>query len=273
MTVLVTGSRGSVARSLLTLLRDRGLDARPASKRPDDPQTLKCDLTDPATFPAALKGVTSVFLYAEPSCAGAFAEEAARAGVEHIVLLSSSAVLTPDPDSSLLAKSHLEVERALEASPVRATSLRPGSFAGNTLGWAWSVKSGRPVGLPYPGSHNDPIHEADVAEAALAVLTDPALSGRPYTLTGPQSLTFAQQIDILSEVTGRDIPVKHLSREEWKEEMAEYIPASYADPLLDWWQSNDGRPVEITRTVQELTGHPARPFADWAREHAAAFTG
>ncbi|MEQ4715345.1 NAD(P)H-binding protein [Nonomuraea sp. B19D2] len=273
MTVLVTGSRGAVARNLVALLRDRGLEVRPASSTPGDPQTVRCDLTDPITFPSALKGVTSVFLYAEPACADAFAEEAARAGVEHIVLLSSSAVLIPDPDSSPLAKSHLEAERALEASPVRATSLRPGSFAGNTLGWAWSIKSGQPVGLPYPGSHNDPIHEADVAEAALAVLTDPDLGGRPYTLTGPQSLTFAQQIDILAEVTGRDITVKQLSRQEWKAEMAEYIPASYADPLLDWWQSNDGRPVEITQAVHELTGHPARTFADWARDHAADFTG
>ncbi|MET9064102.1 SDR family oxidoreductase [Streptosporangium sandarakinum] len=271
MTVLVTGSRGAVARALAGLLRERGLAVRAASSRPDGPDTVRCDLTDPSTFAAALKGVTSVFLYAEPSHAGAFIEEAAHAGVEHIVLLSSSSVLAPDPEDNPLAKSHLDVERALDASPIRSTSLRPGSFAGNALAWSWSLRSDRPISLPFPGSHSDPIHEADVAEAALAVLTDPGLGGRPYTLTGPESLTFAEQIDILSRVTGRTIPFRQVTREEWKRETAGHIPASYADSLLDWWQSSDGRPVELTRAVPELTGRPARTFATWARDHAGDF--
>ncbi|MEU9831912.1 NAD(P)H-binding protein [Streptosporangium sp. NPDC048047] len=271
MTVLVTGSRGAVARSLIGLLRERALPVRAASSRPDGPDTVRCDLTDPSTFAAALKGVTSVFLYANPSHAEAFAEEAARAGVEHIVLLSSSSVLAPDAGDSPVAKSHLDVERALDASPVRSTSLRPGSFAGNALAWSRSVRSGRPISLPFPGSHSDPIHEADIAEAALAVLADPGLGGRPYTLTGPESLTFAEQIGILSRVTGRPVPFREVTREEWKRETAGHIPAPYADSLLDWWQSCDGRPVELTRAVPELTGHPARTFATWARDHAGDF--
>ncbi|MFF4619878.1 hypothetical protein [Nonomuraea jabiensis] len=64
------------------------------------------------------------------------------------------------------AEPHLGVERALTAAPVRSTLLRPGAFAGNALAWAWPIKSGAPVSLPYPGSYNDPIHEADLAEAA-----------------------------------------------------------------------------------------------------------
>ncbi|WP_128376031.1 NAD-dependent epimerase/dehydratase family protein [Streptomyces cavernae] len=70
MSILVTGSRGAVARNLMALLRERGLEVRQASSNPATPETLMCDLTDPATFPAALKGATSVFLYAEPACAG-----------------------------------------------------------------------------------------------------------------------------------------------------------------------------------------------------------
>ncbi|WP_433218751.1 SDR family oxidoreductase [Microtetraspora malaysiensis] len=271
MTVLVTGSRGAVARTLIGLLRERGLAVRAASSRPAGPETIRCDLTDPSTFAAALNGVTSVFLYAEPSHTGAFTEEAAAAGVEHIVLLSSSSVLAPDAEKSPLATSHLDVERALDASSLHSTSLRPGAFASNALAWSWILRSGRPISLPFPGAHSDPIHEADIAEAALAVLTDPGLGGRPYTLTGPESLTFTEQLDILSRVTGRPFPFRQVTREEWKQEMAEHIPASYADSLLDWWQSSDGVPVEPTQAVPELTGHPARTFATWARDHAGDF--
>ncbi|MEU7057008.1 NAD(P)H-binding protein [Streptomyces sp. NPDC046197] len=273
MTVLVTGSRGAVARTLVRLLRERGLAVRTGSSRPGDPDTVHCDLTDPSTFAAALKGVTSVFLYAERSGIRAFAEEAQAAGVEHVVLLSSSAVLAPDAKDSPLAASHLDVEEALNASGLYSTCLRPGSFAGNALAWSGNIRTDRPISLPFPGSHSDPIHEADVAEAALSVITDPHRGGRPYTLTGPESLTFAEQIGILSRAIGRSVPLRQVTREEWKQETAEYIPAGFADSLLDWWQSNDGSPVELTRAVQELTGRPARTFATWARDHADDFRG
>ncbi|MFL6055761.1 MAG: hypothetical protein ACJ72W_23100 [Actinoallomurus sp.] len=53
--------------------------------------------------------------------------------------------------------------------------------------------------------------------------------------------------------------------------MVEHIPAAFADSLLDWWEHNDGSPVELTGTVGELTGRPARTFATWARDHAGDF--
>lgn len=276
--ILITGGRGAVATHLTTLLHEAGLPVRVGSAGPDaltppaGVATVRLDLTDPATFPAALAGVTSVFLYASPARIDDFVHHAQRAGVGHIVLLSSSGVLGPDPENDPLAKSHLDVERALLASPVTTTILRPGSFASNAGGWAWSVKAGRPVGLPYPGAHNDPVHEKDIAEAAFAVLTEPRHHGGRFTLTGPESLTFTQQIDRLAAVIGRPVAVGHVTREEWKREIAEYIPAAYADALLDWWESHDGKPVPLTRTVEDLTGHPARPFTTWAADHSADFT-
>ncbi|TMR23442.1 hypothetical protein ETD86_08210 [Nonomuraea turkmeniaca] len=90
-------------------------------------------------------------------------------------------------------------------------------------------------------------------------------------MTGPQSLTFTDQIGILSQVTGRDIAIKHVSRQEWKAEMAEYIDGPVGDALLDYWQSCDGRPAELTPVVEDLTGRPARTFTSWAGEHRAAF--
>ncbi|MGW2161565.1 NAD(P)H-binding protein [Nonomuraea sp. NPDC001699] len=273
MTTLVTGARGAVATALIGLLREQGLPVRPASKAPADPSVVRCDLGDPTTFAPALAGVTSVFLYAEPSHAQEFAAAAEAAGVEHVVLLSSAAVLTPDPDSSPLAASHLVSERALAASPVPSTVLRPGTFCGNAMAWSWAIKSGRPITLPYPHAHVDAIHEADIAAVAAAVLADPALGGRTYRLTGPQSLTFTDQVETLSRVTGRDIAITPVTRQEWKAEMAQYMDATLADALLDYWKGCDGRPIELTSLVEELTGTPARTFASWAEENRTAFLG
>ncbi|WP_411105627.1 NAD(P)H-binding protein [Streptomyces sp. cmx-4-9] len=272
MSILVTGGRGAVARSLSARLAAHGLPHRVASRAPDAPPgTVRCDLTDPSTFPAALRGIHSVFLYAEATAVERFVEEAVAAGVEHIVLLSSSSVLGPGAADSPLSAAHLAVEQALEASPLRATLLRPGSFAGNALGWARPLASGRPVHLPYPGAHTDPVHEADLAEAAFTVLTDPARAGGAHTLTGPQSLTFAEQLAILGSVLGRPLPFEAVPARRWRAEAEGHIPGPYADALLDFWAASDGVPVETTDAVEQLTGHPPRTFETWCRDHAEAF--
>lgn len=277
--ILVTGGRGAVASQLLTLLLQAGRPVRVASsdpgrlRVPDGVTAVTCNLRDPGTFPAALAGVSEVFLYAEASHVAEFADAAVTAGVEHVVLLSSAAVLGPGAAGDPLAKSHLDVETALLAAPLTITILRPGSFAGNAGAWAWPIKAGRPVSLPYPGSHTDPIHERDLAEVAFTVLTDPSHQGRRLHLTGPQSLTFSEQIGLLAEITGRAITVGHVTPEEWKQEMAGYIPSPYADALLDYWRANDGRPVPLTGTVEQVTGHAPRTFATWVRDHVADFTG
>ncbi|MET9852591.1 NAD(P)H-binding protein [Streptomyces sp. NPDC006450] len=269
--ILVTGGRGAVARGLSSLLTARGVPHRLASREPDTPGTIHCDLTDPATFPEALAGVRSVFLYAEAAAIDAFVKEAASAGVEHVVLLSSSSVLAPDAADSPLAASHLAVERALLASPLRTTLLRPGSFASNALGWAWAMTSGRPVHLPYPGAYSDPVHETDLAEAAFAVLTDTSLAGRAYTLTGPRTLTFAAQLAILGATLGQPVPFEAVSREQWKSEVDGYIPGPYAEALLDFWSASDGLPVDLTGDLERLTGHAPRTFETWSADHADAF--
>ncbi|MFF3452754.1 NAD(P)H-binding protein [Streptomyces sp. NPDC002730] len=277
MPILVTGSRGQVGSTLITLLHDAGVDVRAASGSPEKlslpagVKAVKCALDDPATFPAALESVTSVFLYAEPAQIGTFLEEAAAAGVEHIVLLSSSSVLDPGAADNPIAASHLAVEQALAASPLETTVLQPGAFASNARPWLWALRSTGAIDLPYPGSYGDPIHERDIAEAALAVLTRPLLRGATYHLTGPESLTFTEQIAILEHAAGRTIPFNTVTREAWKESMTDYMPGTFADGLLDYWASTDGSPTPLTSNVEALTGHPARTFAEWAKENADSF--
>lgn len=278
MTILITGSRGRVARTLTGLLHGKGFDVRAASRIPEelDPPdgvaVTALSLAEPAGFPAALKGATSVFLYAEASHIGEFLSEAQTAGVEHIVLLSSSAVLAPGAAQDPLARHHAEVEEALAASALTATVLRPGSFASNALQWAWSIRESGSVNLPYPGAHTDPLHEADLAEAAFAALTESRLRGGTHHLTGPASVTFTQQIDMLARATGLDIRAVTVDREAWKTQMAPYMPEHFADALLDFWKSHDGSPAGVTDTLESMIGHPPRTFAEWAAEHAAAFT-
>ncbi|WP_406014463.1 NAD(P)H-binding protein [Streptomyces sp. NBC_00984] len=282
MHTLVTGCRGRIGSTLVSLLHRDGHTVRAASRTPGDlaatatalpagVPVVTCDLGDPTTFGAALDGVDSVFLYADPSGVDAFLAAAESAGVDHIVLLSSSSVLDPDARDNPIAASHHAVEQALTASPLTTTLLRPGAFASNAYQWAQSVRAHGTVDLPYPNSHSSPIDSTDIAEAALAVLTDPRLRGAAYHLTGPESLTAAEQVGLLAAASGRPITVNTVTGAAWKESMAAFLPEPVADALLGYAAASDGSPAEVTGEVEKLTGHPARTFAAWAEEHAAAF--
>ncbi|WP_058042371.1 NAD(P)H-binding protein [Streptomyces roseifaciens] len=277
MTTLVTGSRGRVGRALIDILHARGHAVRAASRTPgeltlpDGVPSMRLALDEPETFRAALDGVASVFLYAEASHTAAFARAAADAGVRHIVLLSSSSVHYPDAATHPVARPHREAEQALAAGPVTATFLRPGVFATNTLGWTRSVKATGTVDLPYPGAYTDPIHEQDLAEAAFTVLTDPARQGGAYTLSGPEVLTFLDQAEQISRVAGVPVTVNPVSPEAWKEAAGPHLPGHFADALLSFWKSSDGKPGRLAGGVEELTGRPARTFATWVEDHAADF--
>ena len=106
MPILVTGARGHVGGAVLAGLVAAGEPARASSRAlrpgefPGGVEVGRADLADPASFPAALAGVRKVFLYAHPEGAAEFAAAARKAGVEYVVPLSSSTVLSPDAEAN-----------------------------------------------------------------------------------------------------------------------------------------------------------------------------
>lgn len=278
MTILVTGSRGKVGSHLIGLLHAQGIAVRAGSADPSKltlpagVASVPLSLDDPAGFPAALDGVESVFLYCEPSHVDAFVKEAVSAGVRHVVIMSSDAVLLPGAADNCIAAPHLAVEKAFEGTSITTTPLRCGALAGNALPWAWALRGAGAVNLPFPDSYADPVNEKDIAEAAFAALTKPHFQGRSYHLTGPEALTFAEQVRIVEAAAGRNVPVRVVTPEQWKAARAGYIPADIADQLLVLW-AQDTEPLKLTGDIEELTGHPGRTFAQWAEENADAFRG
>ncbi|MEK2489990.1 NAD(P)H-binding protein [Kitasatospora purpeofusca] len=276
-TTLVTGSRGKVGQGVIARLHAAGHSVRAASARPadltvpDGVERAELALDRPEAFAAALRGVQQVFLYPQPTGIHAFAEAAEAAGVEHIVLLSSSSVLGPDAENDPLASHSLLVERALADSGLNCTFLRPDAFASNSLGWAHSIGLGLPIRLAHPDAHIAPIHPEDLADIAAEALIG-SLTGPAPTLTGPESLTFREQLAVLAEVLGREIPVERISRAEAEEQMGRHMPAPVVTSLLDLWEAATHGPAPVHDTTLTLLGRPARTFHQWARENTAAFT-
>ncbi|WP_406699409.1 NAD(P)H-binding protein [Singulisphaera sp. Ch08] len=104
--VLVTGATGNTGLALLRRLEDREVAVRAMVRResdlarlgPTSASVVVADFDDARSIQAALRGISRVYLVT-PSSAEAetqqvrFAEQAAAAGVEHLVKLSQRSVL------------------------------------------------------------------------------------------------------------------------------------------------------------------------------------
>jgi uncharacterized protein YbjT (DUF2867 family) len=268
--VLVTGARGTVGSGVVAGLRAAGVPVRAAGRdpekldTPDDVARVRLDLGDPSSFGPALDGVRAVFCYVTGDLDG-FAAAAAQAGVEHAVLLSSESVLTePDPVPGGLAAHHADAETALRGAGLPTTALRPGAFDRNTYQW-WSGIQAGIVELPYPQAASAPIDERDIADAAVAALLGPPRDESPH-LTGPDSLTFAEQVGIVATHLGRSIEVREQDPAAAREQMLARVPEGVVDSLFRYWEHTlDGR-APVTTEVAERTGHPARSYASWVAD-------
>lgn len=277
--ILVTGATGNVGRHVVQQLLARGLKVRALARTPEKAglphaaEVVKGDLAQPETLTAALDGVRAVFLFAVPGSGPAFVEAAHRAGVERVVLLSSNAV---DDDAAEqanpIAAYHADLEAALRGSRLDWTFLRSGHMATNALPWAAQTKAGDVVRGPYAGATSAPVHEADIAEVAVIALTAGGHASRIYELTGPESLTAAEQVALIGRALGRQLRYEEQAPEVAREQMSRFIPPFIIDTLFDGWARSVGVPAAVHPTVEKLTGHPARTFGEWAADHFADFS-
>jgi uncharacterized protein YbjT (DUF2867 family) len=275
LTILITGARGGIGRSLLHRLHDAGHDVRAASRSPQgtdlpaDVGVVALDLAAPATFGAALDGVSDIFLYAEPAAAGELLDAAVAAGVQRVVLLSSDSVDLCS-EHNLLARHHLLAEEALQAAPLAATILRPGGFATMAHGWSDFIHGGRPVEQAYPDARLDVIHPEDIADIAELALTTDELTGQTISLGGPEVLSFRDQVRIIGDLLGRDIDVLEPGPAQAAEQMRSHVPPALVDAVLEYWSQLPGDRAPRAST-DRITGRPGRTFGQWATENLAAF--
>ena len=280
--VLVTGATGRVGRIVVDQLLDAGVPVRALTRRPATAalpaavEVVAGDLTVPESLDAGLQGIGTVFLVwtAPPATASAVVERLAS-HARRIVFLSSPH-RTPHPffqQPNPMALLHAEIERLIAASGVESTLLRPGMFASNTrFWWASMIRDGDVVRWPYGAAETAPIDERDIAAVASRALYEDGHVGGDYVLTGPESLSQAEQVRIIGDVLGRRLQLEEISPEDFRRETAGSWPRPAVDMLLAAWGATLARPAFVTSTVSDVTGSPPRTFRQWVADHAAAFS-
>jgi uncharacterized protein YbjT (DUF2867 family) len=279
--ILIVGATGRVGRLVVSQLpaadaQIRAVVRNPQTSRlPEHVEVFQGDLTLPETLDACLEGVDAVFLVwvAPPATTAAVMERIAR-HARRIVFLSAP-LKTNHPflqQSNAIANTARQVERDIENSGMEWTFLRPGMFASNAVWWwAAQIRAGDTVRWPYISTPTAPIDERDIAAIGVRALCEDGHAGVEYVLTGPESLTFKEQILTIGDVLGRSLRVEELSREEARVELEKHAPPLIVNMLLNAFAAGAGHPTFMTSTFQELTGRPPRTFRQWAEDHIAAF--
>jgi hypothetical protein len=79
-------------------------------------------------------------------------------------------------------------------------------------------------------------------------------------------------VRIIGEVTGRSARWEELSPEEARRQLlAVWGDPGFVDSALASWAGLAAKPELVTRTVEEVTGAPARTFRQWAASHVSDF--
>jgi uncharacterized protein YbjT (DUF2867 family) len=268
VTTLVTGATGNTGRHVVTELVRRGEPVRALTRNPvaaagsfpAEVELVAGTHTAPESLDAALDGVSRLHITVTAGLAEVGPElvrRAVGAGVRRITVVWGGGV---GP-----------VEQAVADSGVEWTRLEPQEFMSNTLSWIESVRVEGNVREPYdfPSAL---VHEADIAAVAAAALLDDGHAGRAYNLTGPEALTPRQRIAILSRVILRDIVFLPITHEQAVDRlMATGVSRADADYVVGWYAAPSDASTTVVDTIQQVTGRPARTFAQWVAEHAERF--
>ncbi|GJL98200.1 MAG: NmrA family transcriptional regulator [Hyphobacterium sp.] len=261
---LVLGGTGKTGRRVANGLQARGIATRIASRS----VSPAFSWSNPAGWPTVLSDVKAVYLSYAPDLAipGAtasirtFTEAAAAAGVQRIVLLSGRG------EAEAEACEQIVRDCGLEWTIVRASWFNQNFSEG---AFTDMVKSGA-INLPV-GAIGEPFIDAqDIADVAIAALSETGHTGEIYEVTGPRLLTFTDIAQELSSATGRRITFTSISRAAFLAGVEQSgVPTDIAW-LMDYLFTTvlDGRNANITTGVQRALGRAPRDFSLYAAETA-----
>jgi uncharacterized protein YbjT (DUF2867 family) len=280
--ILVIGGTGNVGRQVVEQLGAAGARFRVMARNPDaarlppEVEVVRGDRTIPETLDPCLEGVDTVFLiWVAPPSAAAGALERIANHARRIVFLTAP-LKTPHPffQQPNPARDLAEgIERLIETSGLEWTFLRAGMFAGNARHfWGAQIRTGDVVRWPYLDAPTAPTDERDLAAVAVRTLCEEGHAGAEYVVTGPQSLTQAEQVQTIGHAIGRSLRVEEISPDEARLELLPVLGSpTFVNMLLNAWAAAIGQPAFVTSTYAEVTGAPPRTFLEWATDYAAEF--
>ena len=263
---LVLGGTGKTGRRVAERLLARGVSTRIASRS----GTPSFDWNDRATWDTTLDGATAAYISYAPDLAipgateaiQAFVEQAVASGVQRLVLLSGRG------EEEAQRCERIVQESGVEWTVVRASwfnqNFSEGEFLGMVLDGAITLPA---ADVPEPF-----VDVNDIADVAVAALTEDGHHGEIYEVTGSRMLTFTDVAKEISRAAGREVRFIQVPKEGFAAGIAESGAPSEIAWLLNYLFETvlDGRNAYLCDGVQRALGRAPTDFAEYASRIAAS---
>ena len=264
-TILVLGASGKTGRRIAARLQDKGLSVREGSRSATPP----FDWNNEKGWDACLDGVAAAYINYAPDLAvpGAgdsirsFVARAKQHGVKRLVLLSGRG------EAEAQACERIVLQSGVDSTVVRASWFNQNFSEGAFIEM---IAAGQ-IALP-AGDIGEPFVDCDdIADVAVAALTEPGHAGEVYEVTGPRLLTFSEVAGELSRAAGRSIEYVRIPHDAFVSGVEKSGAPKEVVWMMDYLFATvlDGRNAHLTDGVQRALGRPPKDFADYAQQTAA----
>lgn len=262
---LVLGGTGKTGRRVAERLQARGIDTRIASRS----ASPSFNWNDPHNWDEILEGVTAAYISFAPDLAipGAtdaihrFVELAVSRGVKRLVLLSGRGELEAQA-----------CEQIVQATDVEWTIVRASWFMQNfSEGEFLEMVLDGAITLPATDVPEPFIDVNDIADVAVAALTEEGHAYEVYEVTGPRLMSFSEAAQEISAACGREVHFIQIPKADFNQAISNSgAPADIAWLLNYLFETVlDGRNASLSDGVQRALGREPAEFHDFAQRIAA----
>ena len=283
--ILVIGGRSKIGGALIGELLGRGQRVRALVRAGEaagglaaGAEAVTGDLADEGSLVTAMDGIEKVFLLSSPHPDAVrwhrHAIDAARR--TQVQLLVRSSILGADRDSPAeFISAHTTCDRYLEESGLPYAIVRPNLFLQNIP--ESTIPSIDASGTFYVDAGEARISMVDTRDAAAVaavVLTEPGHAGAYYDVTGPEALSYTDVAAKLTSAMGHQITYAGAPDDAVRQALLSAgLDQWFANALVGLYQDyrhsgTGGYAAQVTGTVQQLTGRPARSLDDLLSEIA-----
>ncbi|HEX6426886.1 MAG TPA: hypothetical protein VF008_04335 [Niastella sp.] len=262
---LVLGGKGKTGSRVVAKLQQLEWPVHVGSRSGD----RAFDWEDQSTWKKAIKDMETIYVSYFPDLAvpgavdaiRAFTKIAVEGGVKKLVLLSGRGEAEAQ-----------ECEKIVMATNIDWTIVRASWFCQNfSEGYLREPILAGHVVFP-AGDIPEPFIDAeDIADVAVAAITQAGHNHKLYEVTGPRLLTFRDAIETIGRETGRTIVYEQIPVEAYAALLKEYgVPKDFIWLITYLFtEVLDGRNENITHGVEEALGRPATDFVTYAKRTAA----